>query len=98
MHFTLNPSSGTLTLTTRDRETQMSHISLGQAVSTPNDVAATAALEAWHALRSHLDAKNREINDEVAHYPTPIARCDVQLSKLLEQRSRIYRELERMGE
>jgi len=56
------------------------------------------ALEAWRALRRYLAAKNREINEEVVHYPTPIARCDVQLSKLLEQRARIYRELERIGE
>lgn len=55
---------------------------------------ATAA--AWAALRSHLETRNREINAEVAHYPTPIARCDVQLSKLLEQRARVYRELARI--
>jgi hypothetical protein len=41
-------------------------------------------------------SRNREINAEVAHYPRPIARCDVQLSKLLEQRARIYRELTRI--
>jgi hypothetical protein len=50
---------------------------------------------AWEALRRHLEARNRELNAEVAHYPTPIARCDVQLSKLLEQRARLYRELDR---
>src|SRR5206468_10810322 len=49
---------------------------------------------AWEALRRHLEARNRELNAEVAHYPTPIARCDVQLSKLLEQRARLYRELD----
>lgn len=56
------------------------------------------AVQAWAALRRHLEAKNRAINAEVAHYPTPIARCDVQLSKLLEQRARIYRDLERIAE
>jgi len=35
----------------------------------------------------------REINEEVARYPRPIARCDVQLSKLLEERARVYRQL-----
>ena len=49
---------------------------------------------AWEALRRHLETRNRELNAEVAHYPTPIARCDVQLSKLLEQRARLYRELD----
>jgi chorismate mutase len=41
----------------------------------------------------HLATRIREINDEVAHYPRPIARCDVQLSKLLEERARVYRQL-----
>jgi len=35
----------------------------------------------------------REINEEVARYPRPIARCDVQLSKLLEERARVYQQL-----
>lgn len=52
-----------------------------------------APAAAWAALRRHLETRNRDINAEVAHYPRPIARCDVQLSKLLEQRARIYREL-----
>jgi hypothetical protein len=43
-------------------------------------------------FRAHLDARIREINEEVAHYPTPIARCDEQLTKLLEQRARIFRQ------
>jgi hypothetical protein len=55
------------------------------------------AIQAWTALRRHLEAKNQAINAEVAHYPTPIARCDVQLSKLLEQRARVCRELERVA-
>ena len=49
--------------------------------------------EAWQSFASHLQARAAEINDEVAHYPTPIARCDEQLSKLLEQRSRVFRQL-----
>ena len=59
-----------------------------------NDIE-SAVVGAWDALRRHLEARSRELNAEVAHYPTPIARCDVQLSKLLEQRARLYRELER---
>jgi len=53
-----------------------------------------AVFRAWTTLRRHLEARNREIKAEVAHYPTPIARCDVQLGKLLEQRARLYRELD----
>lgn len=47
---------------------------------------------AWRALRAHLAARCRELDDEVAHYPTPISRCDVQLTKLLEQRGRAWRQ------
>jgi hypothetical protein len=53
----------------------------------------TASMETiadvWMGLRKHLEHRSRELNDEVAHYPTPIARCDVQLTKLLEQRARV---------
>jgi hypothetical protein len=48
--------------------------------------------EAWATFRKHLAARIREINEEVAHYPTPIARCDEQLTKLLEQRARVFRQ------
>lgn len=48
---------------------------------------------AWSALREHLARKCRELNHEVSSYPTPIARCDVQLPKLLEQRAAAVRRL-----
>jgi hypothetical protein len=44
-------------------------------------------------FRKHLATRIRDINVEVARYPRPIARCDVQLSKLLEERARVYRQL-----
>jgi hypothetical protein len=73
----------------------MPHVSTRSVGSPVDDDRLEAdAIQAWTALRRHLEAKNRAINAEVAHYPTPIARCDVQLSKLLEQRARVYRELE----
>jgi len=46
-------------------------------------------------FRTHLVARMREINEEVAHYPRPIARCDVQLSKLLEERARLFQQMDR---
>ena len=55
-------------------------------------------VELWGAFREHLAARIREINDEVAHYPRPIARCDVQLSKLLEQRARVYQQMKLAAE
>ena len=36
-----------------------------------------------------LQRRFAELNDEIRHYPTPIARCDEQLSGLIEERSRV---------
>lgn len=43
---------------------------------------------AWHALHEYLERRSKALCDEVRNYPTPIARCDVQLTKLIEQRTR----------
>jgi hypothetical protein len=51
------------------------------------EVALGALITAWAELRSHLERRSRELNEEVRHYPTPIARCDEQLTKLIEQRT-----------
>jgi len=39
-----------------------------------------------------LDAKIAELSDEIRRYPTPIARCDEQLTELLERRARLLRD------
>ena len=54
--------------------------------------------EAWHALRGRVAARFRALNDEIRHYPRPIARCDEQLTHLLEQRDRVRALQERMAE
>jgi len=41
-------------------------------------------------LRARIEALSLEIR----HYPTPIARCDEQLTKLLEERTRLLAELQ----
>jgi glutaredoxin/uncharacterized damage-inducible protein DinB len=43
-----------------------------------------------------LEEKYRALNDEIRNYPTPIARCDEQLAKLIEERAKIREELARM--
>ena len=53
-----------------------------------------AIAESWATLKTHLAAKSRELNAEVHSYPQPIARCDDQLPKLLEQRSRAVLQLQ----
>jgi len=34
-----------------------------------------------------------ELSEEIRNYPTPIARCDEQLSGLIEERARLLQEL-----
>jgi hypothetical protein len=46
-------------------------------------------------MSAHLKQRLAELNEEIRHYPGPIARCDEHLPALLEERSRIMAELER---
>ena len=39
-----------------------------------------------------LDARIAALSDEIRRYPTPIARCDEQLTELLERRARLLAE------
>jgi len=41
------------------------------------------------ALRRRIDA----LSQEIRNYPTPIARCDEQLTQLLEERARLMSQL-----
>ena len=38
------------------------------------------------------------LSEEIRNYPTPIARCDVQLTALLDERSRLLRLLDKNPE
>ena len=42
---------------------------------------------------SDLQRRLAELSEEIRHYPTPIARCDEQLTALLEQRAALLEEL-----
>ena len=37
----------------------------------------------------------QELSEEIRNYPTPIARCDEQLTALIEERSRLLNELQK---
>ncbi len=50
----------------------------------------------WDAVRRHLEAKRRPVEDEIRRYPAPIAGCDAHFNYLLEQRSALSRELVRL--
>jgi len=38
-----------------------------------------------------------ELSEEIRNYPTPIARCDEQLTGLIEERSRLLNELKKLN-
>ena len=59
-------------------------------------VASDPLFEAWQALKRYLESRSSALTEEVRHYPTPIARCDEQLTKLLEQRAHVLNQLRRM--
>ena len=44
--------------------------------------------------RKTLEQRIAAVSDEIRHYPTPIAHCDLQLSALLEERSFLLKKLE----
>ncbi|MGH8682090.1 MAG: hypothetical protein ACREVS_12580 [Burkholderiales bacterium] len=49
------------------------------------------------ALRKYLERQVELLNAEVRSYPTPIARCDDQLTGLLEQRTGAAAQLQRLS-
>lgn len=49
------------------------------------------------ALRKYLERQVQLLNEEVRHYPGPIARCDDQLTGLLEQRTNAIAQLQRLA-
>lgn len=47
--------------------------------------------------RAALEARRKQLDDEIRAYPTPIPRCDAQFNFLMEERARIVRELESLA-
>ncbi len=44
-------------------------------------------------MSAYLKQKLAELNEEIRHYPGPIARCDQHLPALLEERARLLQQL-----
>lgn len=40
--------------------------------------------------RAEIERGIAQLSEEIRRYPTPIARCDEQLSALIEERSRLF--------
>jgi hypothetical protein len=56
-------------------------------------MSSAAARSAWVRVKARLAARLEELSKEVRAYPSPIARCDDQLPKLLERRAAAQRRL-----
>jgi chorismate mutase len=46
---------------------------------------------------AELHARLEALSLEIRHYPTPIARCDEQLTQLLEERARLLARLQALA-
>jgi hypothetical protein len=49
-------------------------------------------------MKAELQRRIAELSDEIRHYPTPIARCDLHLPALLEERARLVEKLNSLAE
>ena len=50
-------------------------------------------LSIWQDIVSCLEERDKQLWEEIKHYPTPIAGCDQQFNYLLEQQNAILRDL-----
>jgi hypothetical protein len=66
--------------------------SVEHASQASSDTIRASVIAAWSKLKLYLYRRSKELSEEVRNYPTPIAGCDEQLTKLIEQRAgAIYR-------
>jgi hypothetical protein len=49
-------------------------------------------------MRAELQKRIEQLSLEIRHYPTPIARCDLHLPALLEERAALMAKLESLNE
>lgn len=53
---------------------------------------------AWNQIRLQVETEKARIYEEIGTYPSPIAACDQQFNFLLEERTRVLQELDRLNE
>jgi hypothetical protein len=64
-------------------------------MQSPNEAGVTTALA---GLRADIEQRLRRLNEEISHYPGPIARCDQHLAALIENRTALFERLRRIDE
>ncbi len=50
----------------------------------------------WEEIRTRLERRRDEILERIGSYPAPIPACDVDFNRLLEERARVFEELDRL--
>jgi hypothetical protein len=60
--------------------------------------ASGSAQSGWQKVRELLEKQRQQIHEEIKNYPKPIPACDLQFNYLLEQRTGISDELNRLDE
>jgi hypothetical protein len=49
-------------------------------------------------MKAELEMRLAALNEEIRHYPTPIARCDLHLPALIEERDLLLQQLKEVQE
>ncbi len=52
---------------------------------------------AWDEVRFRFEHRRDEILERIGGYPTPIPACDVDFNRMLEERARVFEELDRLA-
>jgi len=56
----------------------------------------TPTKSVWDEIRIRLERRRDEILERIGSYPAPIPACDVDFNRLLEERARVFEELDRL--
>ena len=71
----------------------MSSLETGMPTRSQMDIIQSA----WEKIRAQLETEKVRIYEVIVNYPPPIAACDQQFNYLLEERTRISRELDQLN-
>lgn len=53
--------------------------------------------DALATIRRQLDVRMKQLSEEIRTYPQPIARCDLQLAGLIQERSELAQALDALA-
>ncbi len=68
------------------------------ARSATADTAADPVMAVCEAIRGRIEDRRDQVCREIGEYPTPIPACDVHFNRLLEERRKVFEDLDRLGD